>query len=84
MNIKPIICCNDEVTIKEVVNLIAYNMRINLYNIEFDTSKIDGCMRKTVTNAYFNSIFPNFKYTSLQDGIIKTIEWFENNEDIRK
>jgi GDP-L-fucose synthase len=85
MNIKPIICCNDEITIKELVHKIAYIMRINLYDIEFDTNKLDGCMRKTVCNNYFNSLFPDFKYTSLYDGLEKTIDWFKNNyQYIRK
>ena len=85
MNIKPIICCNNEISIKELVNTIAYIMRINLYDIEFDTDKIDGCIRKTVSNKYFNSLFPNFNYTSLYEGIVKTVNWFENNyEYLRK
>jgi GDP-L-fucose synthase len=79
MNIKPIICCNNEISIKELVNTIAYIMRVNLYNIEFDTSKLDGCMKKTVTNQYFNSVFPYFNYTPLYEGVEKTINWFENN-----
>ena len=79
MNIKPIICCNNEISIKELVNTIAYIMRVNLYNIEFDTSKLDGCMKKTVTNQYFNSVFPYFNYTPLYEGLEKTINWFENN-----
>lgn len=86
MNVKPIICCNDEISIKELVYKIAYIMQINLYDIEFNSEKkIDGCMRKTVTNAYFNSQFPKFNYTSLYEGLEKTINWFaENYKNVRK
>ena len=83
--IKPIICCNNEITIKELVYKIAHIMQINLYDIQFDSGKIDGCMRKTVTNKYFHGIFPDFKYTPLYEGLMKTIEWFtENYDTIRK
>ena len=44
MNVKPIICCNDEISIKELVYKIVYIMQINLYDIVFDTEKLDGCM----------------------------------------
>ena len=85
MNVRPIICCNDEISIKELVYKIAYIMQINLYDIEFDSERLDGCMRKTVTNAYFNSQFPKFNYTSLYEGLEKTINWFTKNyKNVRK
>ena len=48
-------CCNDKTFIKEPVYNIAYIMKINLYDIEFDSERLDGCMRKTFSNTYFNS-----------------------------
>lgn len=38
-----------------------------------------GCMRKTVTNQYFNSLFPYFNYTPLYEDLEKTINWFKTN-----
>uniref|UniRef100_A0A6C0KG04 NAD-dependent epimerase/dehydratase domain-containing protein n=1 Tax=viral metagenome TaxID=1070528 RepID=A0A6C0KG04_9ZZZZ len=74
-----IICCNDEVTIKDVAFLIAHFIGLKREKISFDTSKSDGCLRKTVTNKYFKSLYPCFKFTSLTDGLKTTIEWFNDH-----
>ena len=82
----PLICCNDkEYTIKNIVNLIAYHMDIDIHDICWDTSKSDGCMKKTVTNAKLKSFYPDFKFTDIDDGIWETFQWFKNNyPNIRK
>ena len=85
MNLRPVICCNDEITIKELVYKIAYIMEVDLTKIHFDSEKSDGCMQKTVTNNYYNSFFPEFNFTTLHDGLKKTIDWFhENYKSVRK
>ena len=41
--------------------------------------------KKTVTNEYYNSFFPEFNFTTLHDGLKKTIDWFhENYKSVRK
>lgn len=74
-----IICCNDEVTIKDVAFLIAHFIGLKGEKIAFDTSKSDGCLRKTVSNKFFKSLYPNFKFTSLTNGLNTTIDWFKEN-----
>lgn len=77
----PIICCNDdEYTIKEVVHTICDMMQIEHRKIEWDTTKSDGCMRKTVSNYKLKSLFPNYKFTSLLEGLEHTYYWFISNE----
>ena len=82
---KSIICCNDEISIKKLTELICELNNCNINNITMDLSKSDGCIRKTVDGGLFKKIYPDFKYTTLNDGIKYTIEWFKNNyETCRK
>ena len=74
----PVICCNDETSISDAVNIISDITKFN-NNIKYDTTKNDGCYRRTMTNKYFDSLCPNFKYTSLKDGLEITYKWFVNN-----
>ena len=87
---KMIICCNDEEhSINDLITIICQNFILNYYkinpNIKFNNNYSDGIIKKTVSNEYFKTIFPNFHFTSLKDGIFETIKWFINNyDDIRK
>jgi len=78
---KPIICCNDEITIKDLTYLVGKLSDYDTNKITSDTSKSDGCLRKSVDGNYFNEIFSDFKYRSLEEGIKQTIEWFNENYD---
>lgn len=75
-----VIVCNDEEhTIKEVVEELASVMDLDKEKVVWDTSKANGCMRKTVTNQRFSSGFDNkksFMFTSLNDGLNLTYTWF--------
>jgi GDP-L-fucose synthase len=82
---KSIICCDSEITIKDLTYLIAKYSDYDINNIGNDISKSDGCLKKTVDGSYLKLIFPEFKYISLEEGIKKTIEWFNKNyEKCRK
>lgn len=82
-DIKPIICCNDEITIKELNDKLMNILELDSEIINIEKEK--GCLRKTVTNEYFNSLFPNFEYTSLDLGLKITYDWFvENYDNLRK
>jgi GDP-L-fucose synthase len=81
----PISCCGDELSIKSMIYILADAMDIDENDIVFDASMADGCMKKTVSNTKLLSRYPGFKFTSLQNGLKKTYEWFkENYDDIRK
>ena len=74
---KPIICCNhDEYQIKDIVEEICDVMDISFQSLTWDNSKSDGCMRKTVTNTTFHTLYPDFQFTSLHDGLQQTYIWF--------
>ena len=78
---KSIICCNDEISIKDLTYLISNTMGYDTDKITNDASKSDGCLKKTVDGSYFKKIYPEFKYRSLEDGIKETVSWFKENYD---
>jgi GDP-L-fucose synthase len=69
---------NDEVSIKQLVETLG-NL-FDYHNITYDATKSNGCLRKTVSNKYFYELFPDFEYTSLENGLKKTIDWFLKNK----
>jgi hypothetical protein len=54
----------------------AFNFR---GEIKFDTSKPDGQFRKPSDNSVIKSLYPDFKFTGIEEGIKKSVEWFTNN-----
>ena len=76
---------DEELTIKELVGKIADTMMIPRKSILWGTTKSDGCMKKTVTNKKFKSLYPDFKFTPLEEGLKYMYSWFnENYSSIRK
>lgn len=73
-----IISPENSVTIKQIVELIA--KKINFKgDIIFDKSKPEGILKKDSDNTKFKKYFPEFKFTSLDEGLDKTIEFFVQN-----
>jgi GDP-L-fucose synthase len=61
----------DNFSIKEMAE-IALNVTNNTHlGIKFDTTKPNGQLRKDVDNTIFKKHFPNFKFTSFEEGIIE-------------
>jgi GDP-L-fucose synthase len=81
-----IICSTDEeYQIIDVVDKLADVMKLNKGNIYWDTSKSDGCMKKTVSNEKLKKIIKDYNFVSLEDGLKETYDWFIKNYDtIRK
>ena len=65
----------------EIAQIICSKFEIPEENLVFDLSKPVGQLRKpAITNAP-----DDFEFTDLNDGIEKTINWFEENyKNIRK
>ena len=72
---------SDEVSIGEDARQIAkcfdYEDRIS-----FDTSRSDGQYKKTASNQKLIDLYGEYKFTTLSDGISKSVEWFQKNYDI--
>jgi GDP-L-fucose synthase len=73
-----------EVSIAEMVHMVAKKMDFN-GRIVFNSEKPDGQYRKPSDGTKLNSYLPEFQWTPLEEGIEKTILWFEKNfNNLRK
>jgi len=73
-----IVCGDEEHTIGEIVERLADAMGLDKGRVEWDASKANGCMRKTVTNARLRGAL-DVAFTPLDEGIRQTYEWFQSN-----
>ena len=79
-----ILSTSDEVSIKDVVNLIVKHMSFD-GEVIWESDKPDGQFRKPSDNSKLLSYLPDFKFTSLDEGLKETIDWFiDNYENCRK
>lgn len=73
-----------EIEISYLVELIAKLMNFN-GKIIFDKTKPDGQYRKPTDNSKLKKYLPNFEFTSIEEGLSETIEWFEKTyPNVRK
>ena len=67
-----------EVTIRELVEVVAKKMDFK-GKLIFDATKPDGQYRKPSDGSKLKSYLPNFKWTPLEEGIGRTVDWFLKN-----
>lgn len=79
-----ILSSGQEISIKELVQLIA-NIFEFKGKIIFDTTKPEGQFRKPSDNSVIKNMFPNFKFTPIEEGLKTSIDWFiKNYPNLRK
>jgi len=79
-----IISGDEEVSIKDLVGILVDEFNFK-GKVIFDNSKPDGQYQKPSDNSKIKELLPNFKYTSFEQGIKETVNWFkENYENARK
>lgn len=76
-----ILSTSDEISIKDVVDIIIEIMGYK-GSVKWDLSKPDGQFRKPSDNSKIKTYLPDFKFTSLYDGLKETIEYFEKNYNL--
>jgi len=69
---------NDEVSIKDVVEMIVKAMAFE-GKVVWMTDKADGQYKKTASNKKLRELYPNFKFTSMEEGLGITVKWFNEN-----
>jgi len=75
---------SEEISIKDLVMLIVDAMNFK-GSVIFDITKPEGQFRKPADNSKLKSYLPEFKFTTIADGIKETVNWFcENIETVRK
>ena len=62
-------------SINQSVNEVIKQLKFEI-DIEHDLSLSDGAPKKVMSSVKFNANFPNFKFTSIEKGIEKTIEYY--------
>ncbi|EDQ92662.1 uncharacterized protein MONBRDRAFT_34882 [Monosiga brevicollis MX1] len=86
--IDPIILSVDEaaeVSIRDVVHKVADAAGFSRDDVVFDTDKADGQFKKTAANTKLRKYLPDFKFTPIDEGIKRSVDWFfENYEQARK
>ena len=70
----------DEVSIKDVALAVTKAMKFE-GEVVFDTSKSDGQFKKTAANMKLRKYRPDYKFSSIEDGIQKSVDWFVENYD---
>lgn len=78
--IEPIILSvpeSEEKSINFVATCIA--KKFNYENLIFDKEKPDGQFKKTANNSKLLARIQNFDFIPIEEGISKTVEWFEAN-----
>jgi len=73
----------EEVAIADVVRMIADAMEFT-GEIVFDTTKADGQFKKTANNAKLLTYRPDYKFTPMQEGIRRAVQWFVDNYDVAR
>ena len=73
---------DEEDTIKHYIEKIGKSVDVDISNIQWDTTKSDGCLRKTVSNKLLKTILPEYKFTHLDEGLKITYSWFVENYDV--
>jgi GDP-L-fucose synthase len=70
--------------IAEIVEMIVKHIGFN-GKVVFDSTKMEGIMKKNTDNSLFRKYLPDFKFTDINTGLSKTIKHFVKNYDtVRK
>lgn len=76
-----IISPNNVYSIEEIVEIIVDKLKFD-GKVIFDKTKPEGIMKKNSDNSKFKKYFPEFKFTSLDEGLEYTVEYFLKNYDL--
>jgi GDP-L-fucose synthase len=68
---------NDGLSVKELVDIIQDKFDYQ-GNVVWDHTKPDGAPKKVMDDTRFRQIFPEFKFTDFEEGIAKTIAYYES------
>lgn len=73
-----IVSGNEEISIRDLASKISDIIGLKT-QISNNLDKPDGLYKKTVSNNVLQFYFPTFKFTSLNEGIKKTYDWYTKN-----
>ena len=73
-----ILSTSEEISIRDVVDLIVKHLDFD-GQVVWESHKPDGQFRTQSDNSKLLSYIPEFKFTSLDEGLKETIKWFVDN-----
>lgn len=68
-------------TVKNIVETIQKIMGLEDIEIRWDITKPTGISKKVLSNNRFMKIEPNYEFTSIEDGLKQTIEWYNAHKN---
>jgi GDP-L-fucose synthase len=68
------VCPDENLSIREIVEIALKACDATYLKINWDASKPNGQLNKEASNAKFKTIFPDFKFTPLEQGIRQAYE----------
>jgi len=68
---------NFGLSVKELVDIIKNNFSFE-GSIKWDSQKPDGAPKKVMDERKFRKVFPDFKFTNFNEGIKRTIDYYES------
>jgi len=75
-DVKMMICTSPvEISINQLVNKLK-NATDGSIEIQYDTTQSDGIIKKTASNTYFTTVFPDFVYSDFDTKIKSVTRWF--------
>jgi len=74
---KVIVSGQEETQIKDLVKLVCD--AFNYHNVAWQTEKPNGQLRRPTDKTVFHALLPEFEYTSLEEAMKNTVEWFKDN-----
>lgn len=69
---------SSEISIRDIAMLIAKEFDY-VDKIEFDETYSDGQYKKTADNSKLKELYKDFTFTTIDDGIKKSVQWFKEN-----
>ena len=70
----------DEKSIEYIARVIAKSFNYE-NNLKFDENFSDGQYKKTVSNKKLQNLVGDYEFTSLENGIQKTVQWFKEHNN---
>ena len=67
---------NKGYTVRELVEMISETVNFE-GEVTYNTRYQDGAPKKVMDDHYFRQRFPDFKFTSLQDGLLETVQYYQ-------
>ncbi len=73
-----IVATDKDLTIADLAKAVAKAMDFK-GSVRFDGTKPEGELRRVLSNKKFQRLFPNFRFTPLEEALRLTAQWFTAN-----